>query len=463
MKGYPIVAVIAIHLISNAYAKPQPQGSSLPSLTNDDFKIRFGMNKFGNDMFRVWLEDTPSNVVISPLSIYLTMAMVLYGSPESSETNQELLNLLGLDPRFYEEYSHNFLATLQRYEPLENLQIANRMYYDQSLNIKSDYATFLELVFRSPGEGLDFKQPSSAVERINAFVEQTTNGKIQDLLSPEDISELIRMILVNAIYFKGNWESRFDRTKTSPEQFSVDRDQTFSLDTMHQQGNFGLADVNGAKILELKYETPNLKMFIVLPNADQDIRSIDIGAIDFALIDKTLSSQSVIIQVPKFKIESKGELKTYLEKLGVSTVFGSRANLSDIADEPLFLSKVIHQALLEVNEEGTEAAAATAAFIDTRVASNTGPTRFIVDRPFYAVIYDSVLEIPLFYARIVDPEGVRSLSSPNTARRSAELTTDLRSSVEASSQPIPLGVAAAIPKECRPNDGDIQFPCQPQK
>ncbi|TRY70931.1 hypothetical protein TCAL_11382 [Tigriopus californicus] len=461
MKVHLISVVMVVCLISKAH--PKPQGIS-PALGDHHFRLRFGMNKFAQDLFKAWLDDSNGNVIISPLSIYLAMAMVLYGSPEKSQTNQELLALLGLDPKFYEEYSHNILDTLRRYEALDNIQIANKMYFDRSINVKSNYEKFLEVVFRSPGEAINFGQVASAVDQINAFVGQATKGKIQDLLQTQDITDLTRMILVNAIHFKGTWEAGFNSIETFSKPFFVDDNQSFSYEeTMHQEGNFGLAEVNGAQVLEMRYKTPSLKMFIILPNSDQDIRSVDIGTIDFALLHKTFASKKVSLQLPKFKIESKGELKSNLEKLGVTTVFGAKANLSDISNEPLVLSKAIHQARLEVNEAGTEAVGATVVAIDVRVASKEPPS-FRVDRPFYAVIYDSVLEVPIFLARIVDPKGTLTLSTANLDRRSADSLINPRSPLAANSQQTPsVAAEAATRKDCRPNMGDIQFPCHPLK
>ena len=255
---------------------------------------------------------------------------------------------------------------------------------------------------------------------INQFVNLKTQGKISNLLEPSDVYGA-NMALINAIYFKGDWKTKFERPRTTSKPFTVNG-QTFDQpETMVTNSFFMMGNVPElkARVLELPYTDEDYRMLIFLPKSKQPnaIRDLDrrLRTYNMDSVDENLYYGRVIVKMPKFKASGKARLKEVFQQLGVKTLFfPGLADLSNISDEPnLYVQEVIHQAELEVNEEGSEAAAATAVVVGGIPRSYRGgpprPRSFKVNRPFVFVIQDRSLGVPLFMGRIVDPSGQRKL------------------------------------------------------
>merc|ERR1719323_1356738 len=244
----------------------------------------------------------------------------------------------------------------------------------------------------------------SSVQQINDAVSQRTGGLIRDLLLEEDVDELTRLLIINAIYFKAQWKTAFKPEDTFFDTFSspVSGALNTSFMTVNTKARILTDSDNGVEILELPYADETMSMIIVLPTSEatNDISS-KINNIDMAAL-RNMTPTDVAVTIPKFKLRYQTYLKQRMTKLGVTDLFNANANLRGITDkEALHVSEAVHQASIEVNEEGSEAAAATAVVIATRTINRRKP--FFANRPFLFMIYDFQNNIPLFAGKVVDP------------------------------------------------------------
>lgn len=430
-----ILSLMSFALAADGDVNPNMVRAKLESTP---YRLASGLNSFAQSVYDIVANSDSGNVVVSPFSLHTALSMVFFGSPMKSETHKELVSLLGLPQEFYDDYAFNYLKLLERYDSTKRtgkvtVNAANKVYVDDTFVAKDTFLNFIKIFYRASVDKVDFGNPGVAAGAINRFVNAKTQGKISDLLEPSDVDALTRIALINAIYFKGDWKTKFERSRTTSRPFTVNG-QTFNHpETMVTNSFFRMGTVPelDASILELPYTDEDYRMLVFLPNSDQPnaVRDLDskLRTYNVDLVDPNLDYGRVIVEMPKFKASGKAQLSEVFRQLGVRTLFDSDlADLSDISDEPdLFVQKIIHQAELEVNEEGSEAAAATAVLIGTRTASvGKRPRSFKVNRPFVFVIQDRSLGVPLFMGRIVDPSGQRRLGAARaTKQMSAALMT----------------------------------------
>jgi serpin B len=252
------------------------------------------------------------------------------------------------------------------------------------------------------------KAAEQARQTINQWVERQTNGKIKDLISRGLLDSMTRLVLTNAIYFKGNWASQFKEDRTREGPFDLLDGSKVQVPMMNQTEQFGYAETDTLQVLELPYVGEELSMVILLPK-----RTDGIGELERELAGESLSKwlgavrrQEVIVSMPKFKLTSKFSLGQVLRSMGMTAAFSEQADFSGMTGgRDLFISAVVHQAYVDVNEEGTEAAAATG--VTMRVTS-VGPVRtpvFRADHPFIFLIRDTTSDSILFLGRVMNPQS----------------------------------------------------------
>merc|ERR1712158_203550 len=290
----------------------------------------------------------------------------------------------------------------------EGFKQANLLAVANSFKPKIEFRTNLNNGFQSDIREFDFGSNSlGSVQEINRYVEDVTNQKIKDLLADDDVDGLTRMVLINAVYFKATWQFAFNADETFEAGFNTP-EGSVSTQYMNREAEVRMLVDKERKmqILELPYEDPNRSMLIVLPNAGtstddlvQRLGDLDLGSIR---TDGRLAPTS--ISIPKFKLKFKTYLKQQMEQLGVRDLFSRSADLSGISNEALSASEAVHQAFIEVNEEGTEAAAATAAVVGLRTAQQR-KREFFADRPFLFVVYDFAHGVTLFAGKVVNPNN----------------------------------------------------------
>ncbi|CAM4696685.1 unnamed protein product [Leuciscus chuanchicus] len=292
------------------------------------------------------------------------------------------------------------------------LSLANRLYGEQSYQFVEKFLNDAKSYYEAGLEKVDFKNQSEAARvNINKWVEKKTQEKIKDLVPQGAIDGMTRLVLVNAIYFKGNWEKQFPKGSTRDGQFKLNKNRTKPVKMMNQKAQFPLAfipEIN-SQVLELPYVGKNLSMLIILPN-EMDDDTTGLQKLEKALSyekfiqwtkPSNMRQQEVEVFLPRFKMEEKYDMKSLLISMGMEDVFDmQKVNLSGMStNNDLVLSKVIHKAFVEVNEEGTEAAGATGAIVAVRSL----PQMFNADHPFLFFIRHNPSNAILFYGRFCSP------------------------------------------------------------
>ncbi|KAG1942995.1 leukocyte elastase inhibitor [Pimephales promelas] len=370
------------------------------------------------------------NVFYSPFSISSALAMVLLGA--RGNTAGQMIKVLGfknhLKPNAATPGHHDsvdqihssfkkFMSDLNKPGVPYALSLANRLYGEQSYQFVEKFLNDAKIYYEAGLEKVDFKnKPEAARVDINKWVEKKTQEKIKDLVPQGAVDEMTRLVLVNAIYFKGDWERKFKKEDTSDGQFKLNKNQTKPVEMMYQKKRFPLGFIPemDSLVLELPYEGNNLSMLIILPNKMEDdttgLQKLEKALTYEKLMEWTKPSkmiqQEVQVSLPKFKMEETYDMKSLLISMGMKDVFDEKkVNLSGMSsNNNLVVTKVIHKAFVEVNEKGTEAAAATAFVVSFGCAmSSTPPKTFIADHPFLFFIRHNPSNAILFYGRLCSP------------------------------------------------------------
>jgi serpin B len=353
-----------------------------------------------------------SNVFFSPFSISTAFGMLYLGA--RNKTADELREVLGYNFAHLsnEAINEEFVTVLREIEDVDSnkyqLNVANKLVAQQNFDILQTYKQNLNKYFQTTIDSADFVHNSvAATDAINEWVKQQTHDKIVKLLS-EPLSPLTRLVLLNAVYFKGIWETKFLKNETREEIFFNRGISEFKTQMMRRNGKFNFTEIPelDSKLLELPYSGDDISLYIVLPNERQGLKSVTSKLTDFALIDKSISQLKEVevhVTIPKFKIETSYSLKEQLSQLGMKQVFTSSADLSGIdGRKDLEVSKVIHKAVIEVNEEGSEAAAATAIVVvlTSSVTHEPKVQYFKADHPFTFFIRDNRNGMTLFAGHV---------------------------------------------------------------
>ena len=366
-------------------------------------------NAFALDLYGR-LRGREGNLFLSPFSISTALAMTWAGA--RGGTAEEMARVLHLGPG--REGVHEAYRTLLEEVRADGdegcrLHVANALWGDKGFQFRRE---FLELVETSYGAGLrqvDFRTAVEAARRtINAWVEKETRHKIRDLLKPGVLKPTTRLVLTNAVYFKGDWARRFDEKLTRPAPFWVTAGKKVDLPMMHQTGKFKYAAPDGLQVLELPYAGGDFSMVVLLPRKRDGLGDLEknLSVENLAKWLKALRRRKVVVALPRFKATSEFGLGGVLKSMGMRDAFdASAADFSGMTGRrDLFIQAVVHKAFVEVNEEGTEAAAATGVVVGlTSVALS--PPVFRADHPFLFLIRDRRSGSILFIGRLMNPQG----------------------------------------------------------
>ncbi len=349
------------------------------------------------------LKGTSGNLIYSPVSLSTALAMVYAGA--RGETAAQMAKALHFDlPADRLSKAIKAVAGQEKAEGYR-LSIANRLWGQQGFPFLPEYLALTRENFGAELETLDFKQSESARKTINTWVEKQTEDKIKDLIPSGLLGSDTRLVLTNAVYFLGDWASPFEAFATRPEAFRTPAGAPVQVPTMHQTGRFGYRKGDGYQVLELGYKGGDLSMLIVLPDAVDGLAGLE-SKLDPKLFEAG-PMQRVAVSLPKFKAESEFDLSKVLAELGLSLLFTDDADLSGMdGRRDLAVSAVIHKAYVDVNEKGTEAAAATAIGIRaTSAFMPDKPVEFKADHPFLFAIKDRRNGQILFLGRLSKPEA----------------------------------------------------------
>ncbi|XP_061394165.1 serpin B3-like [Musca vetustissima] len=321
---------------------------------------------------------------------------------QTAEQLQRGLNFANINR---EQLTSNYNSILTKYQQGARLKIANKIYVMQNEELRDDYNEMLSENFYTTAENIDFTQVENVTAVLNNWIASKTNDMIRDLITEDSISPYTRLYILSAIYFNGKWAKAFSKESTKEEYFYLDKKSFRKIQMMRVQSKFkfGFVDELEASAVILPYKDIDLSMLIILPNAidglaniTRKLRNIELSS----LISRNVKyAMEVDLQMPKFKAEFKIKLSDILKKMGMEKMFSSgdfRKMLK--SPGPLALSEIIHQASIEINEEGTRASAVAAA--DAYLRSSLPVFDFNVNRPFYyAIINDDF--IPFFEGTFV--------------------------------------------------------------
>jgi serpin B len=367
------------------------------SLTQSD-------NTFGLKLFREIIREEPdSNIFISPLSVAMALSMTLNGA--ANETEIAMRNTLELNGLSKEQINRSFkglIELLTELDPEVIFQIANSIWYRLGFQVEQDFIDVNKKYFNAIVQSLDFTLPE-ALDIINTWVEENTNKKINKII--DQIHPLTVMFLINAIYFKGTWTYEFDKDLTQDDTFFMNSESSVNCKLMRQTGEFLYLETSEFQAVDLPYGSGKYSMTIFLPYSSKPVNSL-IEELTVENLDSWiagLSKTEGTIFLPKFKLEYEIKLNDVLTALGMGIAFSEAADFTGINRYGgLFISKVKHKTFVEVDEEGTEAAAVTVVEIRE---SAVQPSTFMmkVNRPFIFIIRENHSGTILFSGKIVEP------------------------------------------------------------
>jgi serpin B len=367
-----------------------------------------GCNDFGLELYRKICGEK-GNIFFSASSIHTALAMTYAGAREKTAAEMAKTLHYGKGAKFYSDYGEVIQKTVAGKDAGYELNIANALWLQQGKPFLGEFLKLNTDHFKAGLEAVDFRTAFEAARKqINKWVEDKTNEKIKDLLPPGSLDALTRMVLTNAIYFKGDWASQFKKTATKDMDFNVSASEKVKSAMMYQQEKFGYTETEDLQALKMPYKGKELSMVVLLP------RKVD----GMAGLEKSLSSdvldgwlkrmrfpRKVKVFFPRFKMEYKMKMNKILKEMGMPEAFSMKADFSGMTgSKDLFISGVFHKAFVKVDEKGTEAAAATAVVMTLKSAAMPRPIPvFKADRPFIFMIRHEKTGMILFMGRVTKP------------------------------------------------------------
>lgn len=340
------------------------------------------------------------NIMVSPLSVSIALGMTRNGAvSETLEGIEKALFLSGLTDDEINEYYQIMQQSLPKVDPLTQLNIANSIWYREGFEVKSDFLNINKKYFDATVRQLDFSKPG-AKDSINNWCAQKTDGLIDNIL--DNIPGDAVMYLVNAVYFKGVWSKKFDKKNTANRNFtSVDK-LNLQVPTMYAKDTFACAFTQWADVVELNYGNKAFSMILMLPNAQSDANEL-VAALNtdvFSQILAQMQTEEVELYLPRLAFKTKLLLNDPLKTMGMEKAFEDRNEFSRITDHSIFVSRVLHDTFIELNEEGTRAAAATVVEMREKAMLNKV---FNFNRPFVFLIREKSTGVIVFAGKVGNP------------------------------------------------------------
>ena len=394
---------------SNITGPEDPVGELPRELTVSEKMLIEADQSFSYDIFRrtVAWETEYENLMISPLSISMALAMTLNGAEgQTYDDMREALYLSGMEIDEINEAFKSLVELLITVDPHVTMKIANSIWHADWLPVKEDFLERVRDHYGAEVAGLDFDDPAS-VDVINAWVRENTEELIEEII--DEIPDHIVMYLINALYFKGDWLRPFDTDDTRKADFHLETGESVEVDMMHQEGRFAIHFSNDVQMIEMPYGDSLYTMSVLMP-ADPDMpidRFIDeqMTASNLASwrSNLTVDSRDITVELPKFEMEYEIEYNDILKAMGMEIAFDKYEadfnGIADVSPENLYIDEVIHKTFIRVDEEGTEAAAVTS----VAIAITSMPPQMIVNRPFVFIIHERESGTNLFMGKMKNP------------------------------------------------------------
>ncbi len=390
--------------------EPLPPSEFRP-LTSTEAKLVAAANDFGLNLFReINAAEPDGNVFIAPVSVSLALGMTMNGAANGTlGAMQQTLGFGGLDEDAINESYRGLIGLLTGLDPAVTMQIANSIWYYQGFPFKESFLESNREYFDAEVAGLNFSSPESP-SRINNWVKSRTGGHIEKIV-PDKIPDDIVMYLINAIYFKGDWKYRFDTKKTRNGQFRLPDGSTKEVKMMSREMPIRYAITEEYVVVDLPYGNGFYTMTIVMPDGIDEIESFaaDLNERRWNEITSSLpeNENEIMVHLPRFRLEYQIKLNETLKKLGMAIAFDadyadfSRMYHKELYFENLYISTVDHKTYIDVNEEGTVAAAATS----VGVTFTSLKPEILVDRPFIFAIRENHSGSLVFMGKIMNPDS----------------------------------------------------------
>nr|XP_023014555.1 alaserpin-like isoform X1 [Leptinotarsa decemlineata]XP_023014557.1 alaserpin-like isoform X1 [Leptinotarsa decemlineata] len=357
-----------------------------PIEENANLEFTSGNHKFAAYLHKELIKVQGGNIVTSPFSAQTVLALTHEGAKgESAREMVSGLSLPSTNKKIQEAFKW-FLPKLTSSDENLKLSTANKIYVGKGVKLEDDFRQVAESVYESGIENVNFEENEETAGKINSWVEERSESRIKEIIDPSSIDSDTTMVLVNALYFKGIWLQPFASYRTQKKKFYASEDKVVEVDMMHQVEYLKYYENTelGAKFLEKPYRGGNVSMVFILPNENQGLAALEKN-MKVLLAPQPLQVKRVDVLIPKFRIETKIEMIPLLRKLGINKIFNrGEADLSGLSstDKNLVVSDVIQKVFIDVNEAGTEAAAASAVIVEPLSLQRPPKLFFIANRPF---------------------------------------------------------------------------------
>ncbi|MBL7007614.1 MAG: serpin family protein [Planctomycetes bacterium] len=394
--------MLSLLLLSTALLAPQD-----PPPADD----RFALALFAQ------LRERPGNLFLSPHSVDVALSMALAGA--GGETAAQMAALLGVPPDQAAARARRLAQALApRYSkvrdaapgqepvPPYEFDLVNAAWAAAGQSLEPAYLDTLEEGFGAPLLRVDFTRAEAAAAEINAWAKGRTDGRIDPLVAAEDFDPNTALVLVNAIRFRSPWQAGFSERQTHQAAFKTSAGREVEVPMMRRQEVYGYAETEALQAVELDYRGRQLSMLVLLPKQADGLPELEatLTAAGLRRLDSALAPTGVDLRLPRFRVDSSFRLDQPLKDAGMPDAFdGARADFSGIADERLWVSAVLHQASVAVDEKGTEASAATAVVLEKRAGIPRSEVGFTADHPFLFLIRHRATGTLLFLGRVADP------------------------------------------------------------
>ncbi|NCJ06387.1 serpin family protein [Synechococcales cyanobacterium C] len=403
-----LLAATGFQVFQSSQAQTLPPAEPELTMPTDsvDPELIAANHRLGFNLLEQLLQDAPGeNVLISPTSVAMALAMAYNGAEgDTQQAMAEALEIQGLSLEALNQANGALKEALASDDPAVTLAMANSLWARQNVEFKADFLARNRQFYGAEIASLDFGNPKT-LNVINAWVNDQTKGKIPgilDQISPEQV-----MFLINALYFKGDWQTPFDPDQTTDKPFYQADGAEKQLPMMARSDSFQYLETDQVQAVSLPYGEGRWAMDIWLPKSDVGFEAFakEWTAEQWQQSLNQFRSREGSLELPRFQVDYEASLSSALSALGMGQAFTDEANFAGMSDLDLLIDEVRHKTVLEVNEEGSEAAAATSVGISvTSIQIPQDPFEMVVDRPFMVTIRDRETGTLLFMGAIVDPQ-----------------------------------------------------------
>lgn len=376
---------------------PSGQTSETSGQASEAFGARFGWNL----LQRLAQEEPQKNLFLSPASLSFALFMTANGA--RGETLTAMLRTLDSEGRTLEEINRRYDALRTAWQnpgPGVQMRVANALWANRGFDYLPGFSERARAFYGAETSSLDFRS-AEALATVNGWVDRNTGGKIREILTAGDLQSAVAA-LTNAIYFKADWERPFDPALTRPGDFHLPNGTIRQLPMMRQSGKFYHLQGEGFQAVKIPYAGKRFSFYLFLPEKGVGMPAFlsKLNADNWKRWTGGFRETPLQLTMPRFRLEYEAELSGPLSKMGMQIAFSPGADFGGMASGPLWISRVKHKTVLEVNEEGSEAAGATAVLMTRSV-----PASFTVDRPFFCAIRDEMTGETLFMGMVNQPES----------------------------------------------------------